>query len=139
MFVKNKGGWVRIFEAILSIMILFSVLIVLYANDAPEIEFSSYVGDLQRGILQDASLNEEFRNHTLNSSIGTVPQQVSDFIEARLPSQFNFTVTICELNSLNTCLWENSIQKEIYVEERIISSNFWNYRPRMVRLYVWEK
>ena len=135
--MRGRRGWIRIMEAVTAILIMASVLIVLYTNNAPEVDYSAYVYNLQIGILLDIADNALLRNDTLNAN----ETSLSNFVNESLPQNFNFSVRICDISSTN-CLLDSSVNTgaaEVYVEDRIISSNLVKYDPKIVRLFVWEK
>ena len=139
--MNNKRGWIRIMEAVTAILIMASVLIVLYTNNAPEVNYSDYVYNLQIGILMDIAGDEILRNETLKST--EVPNNVSvvlrDFVEQKLPENFDFDLRVCNISS-NNCLSNKTqnLSVQVYVEDRIISSNLVSYNPKIIRLFVWE-
>jgi hypothetical protein len=135
---KNKRGWIRITEAVVAILIMASVLIVLYANKTPQVSFSSYVGDLQLRILGDVADNPTLRNEVLRSPEVVVNGPLFLFINNSIPLNFNFAIRVCNLSN-NACLLGQSLEQEVFVEDRIISSNLTTYSPKMLRLFMWEK
>lgn len=142
LFNGRKKGWIRIMEAVTAILIMASVLIVVYTNNAPEADYSGYVYNLQIGILMDIAGDEFLRNETLKST--EVPDNVSSSLEAfvrqKLPENFDFDLRVCNISS-TTCVSENAskINSQVYVEDRIISSNLQKYDPKILRLFVWER
>ena len=140
--MRNKRGWIRIMEAVTAILIMASVLIVLYTNNVPEVDYSGYVYNLQIGILIDIAQDDILRNETLKST--EVPNNVSlmlvNFVKQKLPENFDFDLRVCNISS-TSCLSENAskVESQVYVEDRIISSNLEKYDPKIIRLFVWEK
>jgi len=129
-------------EAVTAILIMASVLIVLYTNNVPEVDYSGYVYNLQIGILIDIAQDDILRNETLKST--EVPNNVSlmlvNFVKQKLPENFDFDLRVCNISS-TSCLSENAskVESQVYVEDRIISSNLEKYDPKIIRLFVWEK
>lgn len=139
MFIRsNKRGWIRITEAVVAILIMASVLIVLYTNNAPQVSFSSYVSDLQIRILGDIADSSTLRNEVLASSEAGNTTALVSFVGNSTPSNFNFAVRVCSLTN-SACPLGFSVNQEVFVEDRIISSNLTKYEPKMLRLFIWEK
>lgn len=134
MVINNRRGWLRIFEAVIAIMIVMGVLLLFYKNDGPSGDFSKYVSDLELRILGDISSKETLRGFVLQGN----ESEISKFILTNLPSNLNFSVKICDLNQL-ACSPQLTIEKNLYIEERIIGSSLDSYDPKIVRLFVWEK
>lgn len=134
----NKRGWIRIMEAVVAILIMASVLIVLYTNNAPQVSFSSYVSDLQIRILGDVADSPKLRNEVLASPDGGNTTDLVIFMRDSIPTNFNFAVKVCNLSN-SGCLLGQTLDQEVFVEDRIISSNLTSYNPKMLRLFIWEK
>lgn len=139
MFLGNKRGWIRITEAVVAILIMSSVLIVLYTNETPNVSYSDYVFNLQTRILMDVADRADLRNATLYSTETAIQPKLKEYFDLSIPSNFNYTVIVCSLSAPSCNANLVGIEKEIFVEDRIISSNLEKYDPKMLRLYIWEK
>jgi hypothetical protein len=134
----NKRGWIRITEAVVAILIMASVLIVIYTNEAPQVSYTDYVYDLQVRLLMDVADNPILRNATLFSNTTHNDTALVDYFDASIPTNFNYRIYVCNL-SAESCNLNLNITEEVYVEDRIISSNLQKYEPKLLRLYIWEK
>lgn len=134
----NKKGWIRITEAVVAILIMASVLIVLYTNETPQVSYSDYVYDLQVRLLIDIADDDLLRNATLYSNETHNESRLIEYFDANVPVNFNYAVLVCDLSSLN-CNRDINTTEEVFVEDRIISSNLEIYDPKLLRLYIWEK
>ena len=137
--MENKKAWLRIMEAVIGIMIVTGVLLVAYSQKTERADISDYVYDLQSRILCDIAVDADLRNKTLNykGDIDIAPQEIIDFVELNLPNNLDFAIRVCEINL--SCNLQNQIQKNIFAEERVISSNLEIYSPKKLKLFVWEK
>jgi len=135
----GKRGWIRITEAVIAILIMASVLIVLYTNDTPNVSYSDYVFNLQTRILMDVADRPDLRNATLYSNETYTHPKLKEYFDNSIPTNFNYTVVVCNLSASICNADLSSVEKEIFVEDRIISSNLEKYDPKMLRLYIWEK
>ena len=136
VFPSGKRGWIRILEAVIGITIVLSVLVVFHVKAQDGGDSSGAIYDLQSDILDMISSKENLRVAVLDGNEAIV----RDFIEAGdfIPVGYDFGVKICDLSELSCNLIVDT-EKEVYVSERIISSNLQSYRPKKVRLFVWEK
>jgi hypothetical protein len=132
----NKKGWIRITEAVVAILIMASVLIVIYTNQTPRVSFSEYVYDLQARLLTEVADNNLWRNATINSNVSYLKE---NYFDLNIPSFFDYNITICDLENSASCVFFPDTEKEVYVEDRIISSTLETYDPKLLRLYIWEK
>lgn len=132
----NKKGMMKILEAFIAILIITGVLFVIVFN---KIESSSNkeetIYQLQTSVLKEISDNEGLRRAVLS---GTTPDiaVLKDFIKTRIPKEFDFEILICEIDEV--CNLE-AYRKEIYANEVIISSTLQEYKPKKLKLFIWEK
>jgi hypothetical protein len=136
--VNNKRGWIRILEATVAVLIISSVLIIVYSGQPKRADISNEVSDLQKKILRDISSNSNLRSDVINGNY--IP--LEEYIKIKIPAHFDFSLKICEL--LQPCKLDNDIfvtisNKEIFVEEIIISADLTEYNPKKVKLFVWRK
>ena len=139
MMMKNKRGWIRILEAVIAIMIISSVLLVVYSRQAQAPDISDRVYILQKEILADISLDSGLREKALAGD----ESGLSNYARGKIPPAFDFSLKVCDLEALATCkLTTEEVRetrnKNVFVEEIILSSNLGTYNPKKVRLFVWE-
>lgn len=134
MFLKSrpKKAWIRVFEAVIGIILVTSVVLVLYSRQVST--GSDYILDVERRVLDSISLSDFLRN----SVIAGDNQTIIDYVNSTLPVNLNFEVRVCELEMDNFCKMTRYIDGEVFVREAIISSNLQSYNPKLVRLFVWE-
>lgn len=127
-------------EATIAIMIFSSVLLFIYVNQNNETDISDGVYSIQKRFLDEVSLNEELRSKVLVED----EDYLNDFAQSYFPGYLNYSIEICnlteqshvcnlELNNYNLLL-----DKNIYVQETIISANLTNYSPKIIRVFAWE-
>ena len=150
--VRNKRGWIRILEATLAVLLVMGVLLVSYGNRTDKnTDSGDYLYLLQREILNEISLNSTFRSLALDSS-GSIPQEISDYLSLKVPTNFGARLKICNANlSIQpSCKMElsdfslpsefyDTLEKDVFVEEVIISADLDTYSPKRIRLFIWEK
>jgi hypothetical protein len=136
--MRNKRGWLRIFEAVIGILIVAGVLLVIYSGRIDEGDYSNYVYEMQKRVLNDIAMNESLRSDSLNYNGDWAPTSVRNFVEVSIPSNFGFNVSVCDIDAAS-CSVGYDTSSDVYVEERVISSNLYTYQPKKIRLFVWGK
>ena len=132
----RKNGWMRIVEAALAVMIVSGVLIVVYSSQPKKTNFSTEVENFQKQILMDFSSKENFRTDILNSD----DTELKEYVKSRIPTYLGFSLKICDLDPSVPCKnddYMSAMDKDVYVQEIIISSNLEEYSPKKVRLFIW--
>ncbi len=135
MVMKNKKGWIRIVEAVIAIFLLLGVLLVIYSQHQVKEESFDYVYFLQKKVLDEIAVSNELRLEALAGN----EVYLQNFARLSFSDNFNVTIKICNLDkSCKPALPEN---KEVFVEERIISTELGatEFLPKKVRIFVWEK
>jgi len=144
--MRNKKGWLKLVEAGLAIVLLGSVLLVVYINNS--------VGDVDRSFLldsEDAILEEIARNETLRLSIlscvegelNSTTSEVYNFTNDTLEDAYSFKISCCPIvgdcGVMGSFDPTGGIQRDVFVRERIISSNSTHYSPKRVTIYSYVK
>lgn len=133
----EKKGIMRVVEAIIAIMIVFSAIILIYSQrTSPERED---VSEEIWKITDQAARDYELRNRILAEGENS-EEEVREFIEGKINPSLNFEVEVCEMEE--ECAPEEEIQeKEIFSVERIITVGLQeeDFEPKKVRLFVWRK
>lgn len=127
----------RLLEAIIAVLILASVLIVVYNSRPASQSYAEGISNLEIGILEDIANNVTLRSEVLKDSPDMVV--LRGFVTPKVSDGFFFWLTVCEIDNPVDCNLDVSCGGEIFVENRIISSNLTTYNPKLVRIYVCEK
>lgn len=140
---NNKHGIIRILESFLAIILILGATTIIFAKFSNNNLESQNIISNQRAILEQLSSNAELRYIVINTDTNngdgvseSAPQEILDYISQRLPAGYNYEVKICEMNSV--CASSNYHQ-QVFVEEKIISSNIDSYAPKKVKMYVWKE
>ncbi len=133
----NNRGIIRIIEASIAILIIFSAVLVISSKDnsSKNPNFEKFAIDLLEEIAKNNSLREMI---ILNSNQGK--EQSKIFIQTRINNPLvGFEINVCEPDNL--CALENfpSGVKEIFSAERLISSTIRNYDPKKIKVFLWLK
>ena len=130
--IKNKRGWIRILEATIAILIIGSVLLVMYSRNIEKDDVSEYAFEIEKEVLADISLKPELRRAVLEENITVL----RDFASEKIPLAFEFEILVCDLGI--PCNMDHYVEKDVFVEESIISADLQGYGPKKVRLFLWE-
>ncbi len=140
--IKNNRGWIRILEATIAVLMVSGILITVYSrhidkNEGPD----EYIYSLQRQILRDLSSRTDLRSYVLTENISVL----DNYVNGKIPTAFNYSLKICNFTNpsspckLNATEFIATKDKDIYVEEIIISADFEVYDPKKVKLFIWER
>lgn len=143
----NKRGWIKIVEAFIAILIIVGVALFLYGNKSPQNkDLSSEIYPIQRAILDEIQNNEEFR--TMIVGINDVPViwekfeenglgEIKEKIKEKTPTNLECVAKICKLGNV-ICDIEY-INKEVYAQPIVISTNVTDYSPKQLKLFCYLK
>ena len=132
---KNKKGWLRIVEAVVAVLIISSVLVFLSLKKTEKADISQELYNLESSVLNNLESNESVRAAILINNEAFVKK----FTESEVQDTFNFTIKICDVADICPLPNIKDINKDVYVDERIISSNLSVYKPRKIKLFLWER
>lgn len=133
MVIKNKKAWLRIFEAVIAIVLVMGAALLIYSNQRKTITEEKYIQDWQVEILKRIAENDTLRDAIVDNQ----SSPVRDFIELNKLNNINFSIKICEINGI--CLMDSYVDSVVFVQERIISGTIEKYGPKKVRFFVWRK
>jgi hypothetical protein len=132
MNFSNKKAWLRIVEAVIAILIIAGAVLYFTINQTKKTDISGIVFERQTKILEVISKNESLRNSVITEN----KTEVESYISRVIPSSWNFSINICELDDIcNRGATPND--RDIYVSERMITSTLINYSPKKIRFFVW--
>jgi len=129
--MKNKKAWLRIVEAVISILIISSVLVIMVLRNSEETDIGREIHDVQRIILKQVSLNNTLREEILQGD----KTNTEIFINGMVPSSWQFAIKICETGEL--CDLGLEVDAEIYADQILISSTLQQYAPKKLKFFVW--
>ena len=130
----NKGGWLKVLEAVIAITLLIGVLLYIMSTTAPSKDISNVVYEKEKYILDTISKNDLLRNDIVNNNT----MNVNNTIEKMIPATWDFETKICPLDSI--CSGNRvPFDKDVYSSEIVVTTNDTIYNPQKIRLFVWEK
>ena len=130
----NKKAWLRITEASIAILIVFSAMLIIMSKQNTTSNINQEVQEKQSKILDTLLSNDKSRTQILNQDLEPLNEKISKLIQ----SNWEFAINICEIES--SCPNPLPIyDKEVYTSERLIVSTPTNYSPKKIRFFVWMK
>ena len=131
--IRGKKSFIRILEAFIAIMIISGVMAFIYVNQVQKPNEERAIRELERIILDEIANNQTLRQDVLDGNLIKINNTISKFIS----NDFNYDFKICDLNEL--CKLDILIQKEVFSDEVTISSTLKEYKPKVLRIFIWEK
>ena len=143
----NKKGWIRIVEASIAILIIFTVLLFISGSkkQVTENDLSGFAGQLleelgSRTDLREAIVSYNLRDENDQNNAETI-NKIRHMINSRISNSYNYSVRICDPNDV--CGLDNfplNTEGNIYARERIISSTLTsNFEPKKLKIFLWIK
>ncbi|GIU68663.1 MAG: hypothetical protein KatS3mg001_513 [Candidatus Pacearchaeota archaeon] len=136
---KSKKAWIKIVEAFISV-ILFSavVLLILSEKSKPE-TLNEKIHNDQIFLLRYIELNDTLRNEILSAEPdlnwsdfqSDLPLTYNEIL-LRSPRYLNCEAKLCKEEP---CLKEDIIERDVYSESVIITSNLTSYNPRVLKIF----
>lgn len=140
--MKNKRGWIKIVEAVISVLLVTGVVLI-FINQGyiGKRDISSKVYSVELSILREIELNNSLRTDILNADLpvewdeADFPLEVRNKISARTPNYLKCEAKICKMDDV--CILEKDFDKDIYSQSASIVSNLEIYSPRQLKLFCW--
>jgi hypothetical protein len=133
----NKKAYLRTVEAIIAIIIIVIVsftLIPRHRIPTPKTPFN--VKSSQDFILNEILTNKVLRACVLHDPGCETNNQFKSLFEKNIPMAYNYTYKICDKTN---CVVTTPTDKSIYMNDIIIAPDDIGDKPKIVRLWVWEK
>ena len=144
IFTRGKGGWIRVVEAFVAVLLITGIILVVLGKgyvkgDDP----SEEVYEFENGLLKEIQLNDTLRQEVLNGT-NSLPINWGDFpsalpevslkIQLNIPSYLTCQAKVCELS--DNCFLGFEIEKSVYAKSVAITEDQNN---RKLKLFCWEK
>ena len=139
----KERGWIRIVEAFTMILLMTGIFLVVTERNSNQ-DVSQKIYESEQEVLRVIQLNNSLREDVFIFSSSSLPIEMSNFtdnlnnsINSTIPNYLNCYAKICEIN--DECTLTESVEKNIYTQEVLISSSLDNYDPRKLKLFCWVK
>lgn len=130
--MKNKKAWLRIVEAFIALIVIIGVIIYVISERDINSNSAKNIYNRENQILDIISRNNTLRSEIVNDNSTGVDRTVAKMI----PSNWNFTTNVCDIESIcNNVSIPND--REVYVNEVLITSTLNDYNPKKLRIFIW--
>ena len=139
----NKGGWIKIVEAFISILLITGVVLVILSEDnLVNSDLNSEIYESQLITLRDIQMNSTLRQFILEapaveSDDAEFPEEVITRIQYFSLDYLECKAKICGLES--PCSLDNPPEKEVHAQSVAITSTSTTYDPKQLKLFCWSK
>lgn len=139
----NNKGFVRTLEAIIAVIIIFTIIVMLApGTKKPQKETPDVIQQTQAFLLDQITSNEVYKECVKKSAAApgeckTVclpPADIDSLVKKSVPSQYDYRCEICL--SASTCSGPLPLDKSLYTDSRLVAAD---PSPRVIRIIVWEK
>jgi len=153
--MRGKGGWIRILEATIAVLIVSGAIIAVYSSHpsrGESIEEQAY--SLQRQILDEVAMDEGLRLAVLNVETDLPGDSnydmLDEYVAESIPDGFGYLLRVCILGDerdfckMDGMTFTATQNHDIFVEDVLVSAEIGNgsgeeiYLPKKVRLFFWE-
>ncbi len=139
--MKSKKSWIRIFESVISLLIILFALIFFISNQTVKISDEEKAREILIIILYNIETNETTRNFVINNDTSNLNYSISNQINSISPNyNFSFCITLPYLTCKNFYPYELPPKKEIFSDSILISYIYNNQvNSTKLVLYIWKK
>ncbi|MFH1326962.1 MAG: hypothetical protein ABIH59_02445 [archaeon] len=143
--MRNKGGWIRIVEAFVAVLLIAGVILTILDKGYIEREDpSEQIYEKENAILREIQIDGVLREEiiTINDvslpvDWGGFPSGVETKIKDETPNYLVCEAKICNIS--DSCLLDIDSEKNIYVRTASITATSTNYAARQLKLFCWMK
>lgn len=130
--IDEKRALLRIFEAVIAILIVAGISAYLYSQQARMSNIQEDIYNLEDSILREISSDNALRGDILRGN----NENANKTIESRMPGSLQFTTRICEPEDV--CGMPIYLpNKEVYAKETFISATIETYSPKKFKIFMW--
>jgi hypothetical protein len=133
---RNKKAIIRIIEAFIGVMIVFTVVLLIISRQRLEAARSDELVKLQKQVIDYIKVTESLRSQLLiNNTAG-----VNDLLNRTVPSWINYSTRVCDVDKICSNP-AGVIKQQVYASELLLTANRTYYPSTATRLviYFWIK
>ncbi len=135
--IKQRRGWIRIFEAVIALLLITGVVLTLINKGYLSKEnISEKVYKSQLTVLREIEKDQNLRQLILTST-GDVPQEVHGKISKRMPNYLECDSKICKLDEI--CSLASYPDKDVFAQSVAITATTQTYAPKQLKMFCWVK
>jgi len=143
IFPNSKKAWIKIFEAVIAVLLITSVLLIVIGEGSiKKNEDSLKIYETEISILREIQLDNLLREDILD--IESLPVGWDDFdsnglaevkekIISKTPDYLDCKAMVCEM--IADCILDGDSGKAVYVQSIAITASLEKYNPRQLKLF----
>lgn len=134
--LKNKKGWIKIFEAFIAIILIISTMLVVYTSQKKQVDRPEEITRLLSSTLDIIGRDDSLRGEILsNNTFG-----VNNTIEKIIPFWIGYSSRICSYDEICSNP-QGYLDKSVYTDEILVMGNLTNTldNPVKLKIFFWEK
>jgi len=136
--LNNKKAWVAVVEASLAVVILFTFLFLAMGQRAKTTKSGFDFYSLNKIILKQVDENSSLRELILSDKPES--ESIKNYFEYSLKKfNNNVGVDVCISEMLGSCSSVNLPDKDVFASDFFVSSNSTDYKPKKLKVFMWEK
>jgi len=137
MVIIANRGLLRIVEVSIAVMVIISIMLFIMSNRnlSAETDFSKVLQPLLEEIAKNITLREIIVTNSLESET-----QIEFFLSSKIKNPaLGYEVIVCEPNEICGLKQYPTGVKEIFTDERIISSTLQSHGLKKIKIFLWVK
>ncbi len=136
MVMRGKGGFLRVVEAVIAILLIGGVMAFIYVTQIQGQDAEEEANRNLRILLNEIESNQELRNYVLEEN----KRLIDEKIRGILPAHYGFKSRICELEEICGVVIDETdgavYSNKVSVSVTLDSSDF---DPKKIRIFIWER
>ena len=134
--MRNKRGWIRIFEAVIALLLIIGVVLTLASKGYLfKEDISETIYELQIGVLREIEKDPYLRQQILVEPV--VPISVKSRILERMPEHLECDSKTCAIDEI--CSLDSYLDQDVYAQSVAIAATVVTYDPKQLRMFCWVK
>lgn len=136
----NKKAWIRIFESVISLLIILLALIFFTSQQVNKVKASEEVNEILSLLAEKIEKNSTLKEYIINEDINISKNYIGFFLENNY-AKYNFSVCAAEIGSI--CKPDDLPQKKEVLSRSVFLSKYDEQgnevKTKKVIIYLWKK
>ena len=137
----NRKGYLKTLEAVLAIVLILLFTFAVTPKPEPSYQTPYAIKNAQKFILSEIAENDTIRTLVMNTDNDfiTAFDAINGVIAENMPTGYDFTFGICDLTACVSNITPIAMERSVYTNDVLISSNGSIQNPKVVRLWLWRR
>ncbi len=144
MVKMDKKGYLKTLEAVLAIVI---ILLFTFSVTPSEEAYTGVPENMQVSqdyILSQIAQNQSIRNYVVHAddsdaAYNSAFKAIDGLIKNNVPASYGYTFGICDMSSCMSNITSLALDKSIYSQDILITTDGEIQNPKVIRLWMWSK